>query len=298
MNYMQRQFAETTLNLLEKDERVVLLFAGAGIVDQSNFEQFKLHSPNRIIDLGIAEQAAIGVAAGLSIGNKIPVFHTQSPFIVERAYEQLKIDFGYQKLGGNFIGLGGSLEFTFLGPTHNCPADIGVLKLIPNMQVVIPGGMSEFDALFRECYDNNLPTYYRLSRDLNKSEQNVIFGKASIIKKGTKATIIAIGPMLQLALDVLGEEDVTILYYTTVAPFDCNTLQENFTNGRVLLFEPYFMGGLAEDIISSLNGQSIKMGFVGIPKKFFTEYGLLTELTKELGFGHEQIRKQYLELLA
>jgi transketolase len=297
MNYMQRQFAETTLDLLEKDDRVVLMFAGAGIVDQSNFENFKLRCPNRIIDMGIAEQAAIGVASGLSIGKKIPVFHTQSPFIVERAYEQLKIDFGYQKIGGNFVGLGGSLEFTFLGPTHNCPADVGVLKLIPNMQIVVPGTLPEFDSLFRQCYDNNLPTYYRLSRDINNVHHDVTFGKANLIKKGSKATIIAIGPMLQLALDVLGEEDITILYYTTIAPFDSETLQEHLTNSRILLFEPYFKGGIAEDIISSLIGESIKMNFIGIPKKFFTEYGLLSELTEEIGISHEQIRKKYLELL-
>ncbi|MCG3710619.1 hypothetical protein L5F64_00900 [Aliarcobacter butzleri] len=297
MNYMQRQFAQTALDLLEKDNRVILMFAGAGIVDQSYYDEFKIHSANRIIDFGIAEQGAIGFAAGLAIGNKIPIFHTQAPFIVERAYEQLKIDFGYHKIGGNFVSLGGSLEFTFLGPTHNAPADVGALKLIPNMQIILPGNLKEFHKLFCECYDNNMPTYYRLSRDLNDHEIDVEFAKANVIKRGKKATIIAVGPMLKLALDTLGEEDVTILYYTTLAPFDAKTLQENITNDRIILFEPYYSGALSFDILNALNEQNIKMEFVGIKHKFFNNYGLYTDLLDELGFTPKQIKEKYMRLI-
>lgn len=297
MNYMQQEFAKTTLEFLEKDDRVILMFAGAGIVDQSQFQEFKKRSPKRIIDVGIAEQGAIGMAAGLSIANKIPIFHTQAPFIVERAYEQLKIDFGYQKLAGNFIGLGGSLEFTFLGPTHNAPADVGALKLIPNMQIIVPGTLKEFNTLYRAYYDNQFPTYYRLSRDLNKVEVNIAPGKATVVKKGSKATIIAVGPMLQIVLDTIGEEDITILYYTSISPFDSVTLQNNFSNNRILVFEPYYSGAISTDIINALPNQEIKMDFIGIPHKFYSDYGLLTNLTEEIGFSQEQIRKKYLELL-
>jgi transketolase len=294
---MQGQFSKTTLDLLEKDSRVILIFAGAGIVDQSKYEEFKLHSSNRIIDFGIAEQGAIGFAAGLAIGNKIPIFHTQAPFIAERAYEQLKIDFGYHKIGGNFVSLGGSLEFTFLGPTHNAPADVGALKLIPNMQIILPGNLKEFDKLFRECYDNKMPTYYRLSRDLNDYEIDVEFGRANIIKKGKKATIIAVGPMLKLALDILGEEDITILYYTTLAPFDTETLKENISNDRILLFEPYYSGALSYDILNSLQGHNIKMEYIGIKLEFFNNYGLFTDLFDELGFTSTEIEKKFKRLI-
>mgnify|MGYP001177312652 CR=1 FL=1 len=287
MNHMQRQFITTTLDLLEEDPRTVLLFAGAGIVDQSSFEDFKYKKPDRIIDLGISEQAAIGFASGLAVAEKIPIFHTQAPFLIERAFEQLKIDFGYQNIGGNFIGMGGSIEYTFLGPTHHCPADIGVLKLIPNMQIVVPGSVSEFDNLYRNAYSNNSPTYYRLARNHNKTDQDVKFGKASVVRKGKKATIIAVGPMLQLALDYFSDEDITILYYTTLSPFDKDTLIENLVNDRLLLLEPYYSGALLEDIISSIGFNDIKISTIGYPMKFYSKYGLTSEYDTEIGFSGE-----------
>lgn len=298
MNLMQNEFSSSALAALKENQSVVLIFFGAGIVDQSRFDSLKERQPERIVDFGIAEQAGIGFAAGLAIAGKIPIIHTHTAFLIERAYEQIKIDFGYQNLGCNLIGLGGSLEFTFLGPTHNCPSDVPILKLIPNMEIVVPGTVEEFRILFRSHYDNGKPTYFRLSRELNSQSYPVIPYKAHVIKKGKKATIIVIGPMLNYIFRSIAEEDVTILYYTSVSPFDCKTLIENFVNNRIMIIEPYFSGSLLNEIHEALKGESIKLASIGVPVKFFTEYGLTQELESELGLESEQIRKKFRELLS
>jgi transketolase len=91
----------------------------------------------------------ISLAAGLSKTDLIPVVHTITPFIVERALEQIKVDFGYQKLNGNFISVGNSYDYAGLGCTHHCPGDIAILSSIPGIQLVAPGNDKEFNLYFK-----------------------------------------------------------------------------------------------------------------------------------------------------
>jgi transketolase len=243
------------------------------------------------------EQAIVSMSAGMSIEGLIPLFYAQSPFIVERAYEQLKIDYGYQMTGGNFIGLGASAEIAVEGPTHCCPADVEALKLIPNMQIVVPGNVDEFETLLRSEYANGSPTYYRMTRYNNSYKTNIQFGKANVIKRGGKATVVVVGPMLELIMRAIGGEDVTILYYTTVMPFDYECLQNNLTNNRVMLCEPYYGGGLTTEIMSALAGEQIKMNFIGYPKEFVTNYGYVVENAKIYGLTEANIRNRIKELM-
>lgn len=97
---MRKQFIQTVSDILDYDSNTVLLLGDIGIYGFR--EQFKRH-PERVYNYGIAEQSMIGVAAGLSLNGMIPIVHTIAPFLVERAYEQLKIDFGYNQTGGNFV---------------------------------------------------------------------------------------------------------------------------------------------------------------------------------------------------
>ena len=165
---MRKQFVKTVESILEKDKKAVLLLGDIGVFGfKKAFELF----PDRVFNIGILEQSTVGLAAGLSMQGLIPIIHTIAPFLVERSMEQLKDDFGYQKLGGNFVSVGASYDYAALGCTHHCPGDVGMLKNIPNMEIVLPGTAKEFDILFRESYANGHPTYYRLSE---KQTQTII----------------------------------------------------------------------------------------------------------------------------
>ena len=293
MNSMTAEFYATTEKVLAQDERTIVLLGVSGVgicVDLS--PKF----PDRFIDAGIMEQAIIGMASGMSVAGMIPVVYGQSTFFVERAYEQLKVDFGYQKLGGNFVLYGGSTEFGTLGATHCCPAALAVLSMIPGMEIVVPGRPDEYTSLFLESYANGNPTVYRTSRFCNSYQEPVYFGEANIVKKGSKATVIAIGPMLELAMQALAEEDVTILYYTTVAPFDAITLQENMDSDRLLVMEPSYQGGILPQMAEALQGRFVRMEFVGYPHEFITNHGYVVENAEMYGLTVEAVREKYRKL--
>ena len=292
---MREQFIVSTHELFNKDERVSILLGGISV---ASFSDLFSKSPYRAFDTGICEQAIIGAAAGMSIAGMIPVVHTIAPFLVERAYEQLKIDFGYQKQRGNFITTGASLDYSSFGATHQCPADINALKQIPGFQIVVPGTADEFKILYEQSYDNLSPTYFRTSRDVNAQSQEVTFGKANVIKKGTKATVIAIGPLLDMVLEAVKDLDVTVLYYTTIEPFDELTLRDNYTTGKILVCEPFYTGGLLEDIINSLSGEKLMLKEIGIPHAFPSHYGYTRDHYKDFGLTIDSIKDTMLEMIS
>jgi len=291
---MRKQFVTTTETLLQKNPRLAVLLGDIGVFGFRNaFSKF----PDRIYNIGILEQSTISMAAGLAMTGFIPVVHTIAPFIAERSFEQLKDDFGYQKLGGNFVSVGASYDYAALGCTHHCPGDVGLLKQIPGMEIIVPGTASEFDTLFRESYANGNPTYYRLSERGNTKGHAVKFGKALVIKEGAKATVIAVGPTLKPVLEACENEDVTILYYTTVSPFDSETLRNNCLSGKVLLCEPYYEGGLTNEIMSALKPLPLVIETIGVPREFLTNYGKASEHDDIIGITGPSIGKSLRKLL-
>ncbi len=294
MNLMTAEFYKIAGEVLNQDKRTVVLLGVSGVgicVDYS------ADFPGRFVDAGIMEQSIVGMASGLSVAGMIPIVYGQSTFFIERAYEQLKLDFGYQKLGGDFVLYGGSTEFGSLGATHCCPAALAVLSMIPGMEIVVPGRPEEFSSLFMESYANGHPTVYRTSMFSNSYNGTVRFGKANVVKKGKLATVIAVGPMLELAMRALGEEDVTILYYTTVAPFDEETLLSNFVNERILLMEPAYQGGIMHLVSKTLKNEKYKTAFIGYPLEFITNHGYVVENSSMYGLTVNAVTGKFEELL-
>ncbi len=284
---MRKQFVETIEAVFEKDGRLVVLLGDIGVF---GFRRAFQKHPERMYNVGILEQATVGLAAGLSSEGFIPVVHTIAPFIVERSLEQIKIDFCYQGLGGNFVSVGGSYDYAALGCTHHCPGDVGIFKNVPDMQIVIPGHPAEFDALFHEAYANGKPTYFRLSEKSNASPCNPEFGRASVLKQGRSATVLAVGPILDNVLSACADRDVTILYYTSVEPFDMQTLAQNCPSSKVLLCEPYYSGALDHDILKSTSPKCVRIEHVGVPHAFLNHYGSARDQDRDIGVTPEDIR--------
>lgn len=288
---MRKQFVKTVESLVEIDTRAVVLLGDIGIFGFRN--SFKNY-PDRTYNIGILEQSTISLAAGLSIGSMIPIIHTIAPFLVERAFEQLKIDFGYQSLNGNFVTIGASYDYASLGCTHHCPGDISLLLTIPNMQIVCPGNSFEFDQLFNQSYNNGQPTYFRLSEYENdKLDLDIVFGKANLVKKvdNSKALIIVVGNLLQNVILATKYLDCDILYYTTISPFDEKSLKENF-NENIIVFEPFYEGSINYNINLTLKGLKYKLTNIGVPREFLTNYGSKTEHDFNLGLDVDSIKER------
>lgn len=155
---MRNQFPKTVLEIMGNDERVVILLGDIGIHSFKDvFEKY----PTRCYNVGILEQSMVGMAAGLAMEGLIPIVHTIEPFLVERAFEQIKDDFGYQELIGTIVGVDVSETSPNLGYTHQCPYALQMMSFIKGMKVFEPGTPMVFDLWLKENYDKNL-NYIRI----------------------------------------------------------------------------------------------------------------------------------------
>ena len=148
-----------------------------------------------------------------------------------------------------------------------------------------------------QAYDNSYPTYYRTSRDVNAKSQNVSLGKANVIKTGDAATIIAVGPLLDMVLEATKEIDVTVIYYTSIVPFDSEVLKKYSSSGKILVCEPFYTGGLLEDITLALPGDRLLIEEIGIPHVFPSHYGYTRDHYSDFGITIEGIRNKVTEMI-
>lgn len=277
----------TASKIIESDERAVLLLGDIGVFA---FRDLLSKYPLRAHNIGILEQSTIGLAAGLSLAGHFPIVHTIAPFLVERAYEQIKIDLGYQQLSSNLISVGGSYDYAGLGCTHHCPADVGILNKIPDIEIIVPGHKAEFDALLSSNYNNPRTTYYRLSETVNDKQYQVEFGKNVKIKEGEDLTIIAVGPMLKTVIEASEDLDVSIIYCTTVKPFDVDSIKG--VSPKILIVEPYYSGPILRNIEQSLGGLNGSYSCIGVPDKFIRKYGDKENIDNLLGLDRVAVRKK------
>lgn len=284
---MRKRYIQLTEELTDQDPRIITLLGEIGVF---SFKPTKDKHPNQVVNMGICEPSILSAAAGMAAEGLIPFVHTISPFIVERAYEQIKVDLAYQHMGVNLVGIGASYDDGGLGTTHYCPGDVPALKAIPDFQIIVPGTADEMALLMCEQYANGVPKYFRLSTQSNAESREVTFGKATVVKKGTKAAVVAVGPLLDMVMEAVGEEDVSVLYYTTVEPFDQKTLQENCPSGKVLLCEPYYYGALTNDVLGAFPNRDVRIAHVGVPHQFMTTYGSREQIDESVGISVENIR--------
>jgi transketolase len=242
------------------------------------------------MNIGIFEDGMFGFAAGMASRGLIPTIFGIQPYITTRTLEQIKLDFVYQELGVNVIGTGAAVDYPKYGYSHYCAEDVGILKMIPGVEFVAPGTEKQFLRLFDQTYRNNRPTFFRISDHPNTLvDPDVDFGKANIIRKGKKATVIAVSVMLDEVLKVCEEIDVTILYYTTLTPFDRETLAQNCEAGRILVCESSFSGALDHDILCAVKDKPVEIRHIGFPREIFRNYGTYDEKMTFYGLKDKNI---------
>lgn len=289
---MRKQLPLTIYDLMAKNNNIIVLLGDIGVF---SFSKISKDYPDRLYNIGIMEQNMIGVASGLSINGFIPIVHTIAPFIVERAYEQLKIDFGYQSLNGIFISVGGSYDYSNLGGTHHCPADVNLISNIPDFIIISPGNSLELDHLLRQSIISSKPKYIRLSESENSTNYPIELGKLFMFQKGDLASLIVVGNMLDKILPEIRNLDLNVFYCTTINPFDTNTFNKHHKNNKVIIIEPYYSGAILNQI-SDYTGFS-KILSIGVPKKFIHSYGSIKDIDLELGLDGKTILKKIKEFI-
>jgi len=294
---IRQQFADTMLEIGQEDPNLVVLVA-----DISHFilQPFARACPGRYYNVGICEPTIVSMAAGLAKVGFYPVFHTIAPFIIERSFEQIKLDFCYQQLGGNLVTVGSVFDYSNLGCTHHCYGDFALLKTLPGTQITYPATPVEFDTLFRQVYRSGKLTLFRVPAHQHGQDFNVNdiqFGKGIKVTDGSNLTIVATGPHLATVLsarEALGDMgwDVEILYIHTIRPLDVDLICASVQKSRkVLVIEEHMRsGGLGDDVLRATKDiPDVRMSSLSIPDTFVTGYGSYEDHCEKLGLTPQGI---------
>jgi len=278
------------VDVFQRDDDVALVMADISL---DYLRPAVAHDPRRAINVGIMEQSAVGVAAGFALEGYHPIVHTLAPFLSERPLEQIKLDFGYQGLGGLFISAGASYDYGESGGTHHAGGDVQALGSIPRIEVLVPGSPAETGQLVRSTYANGRPTYLRTSTVENDEPVELAPGGLTVVRRGPDVTVIAAGPFLSRTLAALDGIDATVLYATTLVPLDAETLaREAAPAAEVVLVEPVYEGTTAGQVAAALAHRPTRLLSIGVPRRFLKRYGTAEQHDAELGLDAGAIRER------
>lgn len=247
---MRTVWADTMIESLATDSRLVVLTAD---ISSWFFWDAKKEYPDRVLNFGIREQAMIDIAGGLALAGMRPMVHTYAPFLVERPFEQIKIGLGHQDVGAVLVSVGASYDDPSWGRTHQAPGDVALLDTLPGWTVHVPGHEDEVEPLLRKAIDGDGRVYMRLSERAN-SEAVPVSAGFTVLRRGSAGVVIAVGPMLDQVLAATSTADVTVLYASTIRPFDHAGLRAAVAAAQpnVVLVEPYLKGTSAFEVTEAL----------------------------------------------
>lgn len=294
---MRKAFADTMLEVGLEDDRLVVM---VGDIGHGGLQPFAKACPGRYYNIGILEPTIVSMSAGVARSGLFPVAHTIAPFLIERSLEQIKLDFCYQNIGGTLISVGSAFDYAGLGCSHHCYTDLGLVKAIPNTQVIYPAMPNEFRLLFKDTYRNDKLTYFRLPGETHGvaiPDSKIVLGKGVRIIEGTDVTLVAVGPQLKTVAAAAEQllangVEAEVLYFPTIKPFDIELLANSVRKTRaVLVLEEHAeYGGICEDVLrASCNIGTVRYAFVNIPDTFLRGYGSYAEHCKQLGFTADNI---------
>ncbi|MFJ6656266.1 transketolase family protein [Streptomyces sp. NPDC091377] len=274
---MRSRFAPTMTKLLDEDPLVAVVLAEIGV---AQFEEAQRRHPLRVINVGIREQLLIGAGAGLALTGMRPVIHTFASFLVERPFEQVKLDLGHQEAGAVLVSAAASFDWPSGGFTHMSPGDVALLDTLDGWAVQVPGHPDEAETLLRHAVAaGDDKVYVRLSDQSNARPLPVDGSRFLTVREGRSGVVVAVGTTLDAVLAATEGLDVTVLYATTVRPFDTAGLRAATERAGtdVALVEPYLAGtstGAANDALSDLPHRVLGLG---VGRRELRRYGTVEE---------------------
>lgn len=272
------------------------------------FDVFKSKCPERFFDIGVAESNMIGIASGLSLCGKNVYCYSIIPFLVMRAFEQIRIDVAYHNLNVKLVGVGGGFTYGLEGMTHFGLEDLALMRSLPNMSVVVPADPLEAQCLAKISYEHQGPIYIRLGRTgepyIHNNEPDFKIGKAILLKEGKSLAIFAIGNMVYIGKQVvslLAEKGInaTLVNMHTLKPLDVEIITQvaSMHDGIFSLEEHNVHGGLGSAIAEVLaeNGYHGVFKRIGINEETKNHIGKADYLREKYGLTPEKIYEKVLK---
>ncbi|MER7691433.1 transketolase C-terminal domain-containing protein [Streptomyces sp. NPDC097610] len=292
MDTMRDRFAPVMTRLLDEDPRVAVVLAEIGKAD---FTEARRRHPDRVINVGIREQLLVGAGAGLALTGLRPVVHTFASFLIERPFEQVKLDLGHQDVGAVLVSAAASFDWPAGGFTHMAPGDVALLDTLDGWTVHVPGHPDEAEQLLRQAVAaGDDKVYVRLSVQSNAQGLPVDGARFRTVREGHAGVVVAVGPMLDAALAATEGLDVTVLYAATVRPFDGQTLRRatEAAGTDVVLVEPYLAGTSTAAAGDALSDVPHRVLGLGVRRRELRRYGTVDEHLTAHGLDAGSLRER------
>ncbi|MEV7355398.1 transketolase C-terminal domain-containing protein [Kitasatospora sp. NPDC091276] len=291
MDTMRDRFIDVTSRLLDEDPRLAVVLAD---ISAAAFAPAQQRHPDRVVNVGIREQLLIGAAGGLALTGMRPIAHTFASFLVERPFEQVKLDLVHQGVGAVLVSAAGSYDWPAGGRTHMSPGDVALLDTLPDWTVHVPGHPDEAEQLLRHAVaDGDRNVYVRLSEHRNAQALPVEAGRFTTVRQGSRGVVLAVGPMLDAVLAATEGLDATVLYAATVRPFDAAGLRAAAgERADVVLVEPYLAGTSANEAHAALADRPHRVLGLGVPREEHRHYGSIPEHLTAYGLDAASLRER------
>ncbi|MFQ5679962.1 MAG: transketolase family protein [Gemmatimonadota bacterium] len=289
---MRDRFTAVTGELLDTDPRAALVFADTGLDRFAPAGILERH-PHRAINVGIREQLMVGVAAGLALEGYRPIAHSYAPFLIERAFEQVKLDLGHQGVGAVLVSTGASYDAADSGRTHHAPGDVSLMATLPGWEIHVPGHADEVEWAMRRAMTIDSPVYIRLSEAANRDAHARALNGSMVVRESspTAPLVIAVGPMLDRVLDSTQGRDVTVAYTATVAPLDLGSIR-GWGATDVAIVEPTLEGTSLPGLSTALSDMPRRFLGIGVSKTELRCYGTPAQHDAAYGLDPGGIRKR------
>ena len=294
---MRPTFVDEVTKLASEDKNVWLVTADLGF---AVFEDFRDKFPDQFLNVGVAEQNLISVAAGLAMAGKKVFTYSISTFVAMRPYEQIRNDICYQNLPVCIVGGGSAFSYSTFGCTHFALEDVALMRILPNMVVAVPGDPAEVRAIVRGVYARNGPSYIRIAKRgepvVNSVNAEIVLGRSIEIRTGNDVAILVCGRQLPNAIEaasMLGKLKIgcRVLSFHTVKPLDKSAILKaaRETRGLVTVEEHFLAGGFGSAVAEILADSNMSIPFVrmgvtdefpmgvGSQNYFLGRYGLTPE---------------------
>jgi transketolase len=277
-------------------------------LSSAKLKNFKARFPDRFINVGIAEQNMVGVAAGLANGGMIPYVCAASCFLTARAMEQIKVDLAYSKANVKLCAMSPGMAYGQLGPTHHSIEDLAWMRVIPNMTVIVPADPAETATSTRYSLKHEGPMFLRIARVpvpcVHADDYEFRPGKAVKLREGSDVTLIANGLLVSRAsqaASALESQGISarVLNMSTLKPLDTEAIVDaaRNTRGIVTAEEALAAGGLGGAVAEVLALEHpAPMRILGVADTF-APTGTAEFLLEHFGLTAAGIERAALELL-
>lgn len=301
-------FGVAMLDAVAGANNILILTADLGVT--AGLERFRLAHPDKFLNVGIAEQNMIGIAAGLAKEGYNTFATTFSNFAAMRAYEQVRLNLGYMRLSVKVIGLGGGLAMGHFGNTHYGIEDVALMRAVPGLTVIVPADGAEIVKTVNALVHHEGPVFVRLTGVMNnpvvyREEYDFTIGKAVELREGKDIAIFACGTMVHeslVAARKLEEQGISaaVVNMHTVKPLDVDAVEKACTYAKLLVTieEHSTIGGLGGAVAeyTARRGGAPRQVFIGLPDSFGRN-GDYKYLLQKYGLTGEQIARNISDFL-